>query len=966
MSPVTTSSVALQIESLYDGASVVGLTDRQLIERFTARRDATGEAAFAAIVSRHGPMVMDICRQVLRTPHDAEDAFQAVFLVLACRARAIRNPDLLANWLYAVARRTARKARVQIARRRQNDEDAMMRLSGSGSAVIINNSMTTPEQGAVVREQADALYSEIDRLPGPFRRTIVLHFFEGLTLEETARRLRCPAGTVRSRLARACEKLRRGLNRRGVALSTAAVTSALTARPASACMSSALCETTARAATIFAASRAAEGAISGAAIALANQMLRSLLVTKLRLVALALLVLGTVVAGASFVAQATARQAEKAGKPDLPLIVAKPEPKPAPGRMFVVGRVLDPKGKPVPGAEVLAYARDLAPGPIAARMGQIALGDARADGSGEFRIDAPRSSSSRHEAFGAIALAPDFGVGWTTLDPDDDHPTANITLQPEQPIHGRLFDLQGRPVPNVTLTVASIQRIGTRPPAGVLARFEGVSFWFTKINDLPAWPKSVTTDAQGRYTLRGLSRDQSATLLVHHPGFGLQRIPVEVTGDIDTKPLTAALVPAQVLTGRVTYADTGKGVPHAPLEVMASQGRLGIPVQFETDQEGRFRLLPPPADRTYGVTASSPVGEPYLSVRKSLVWPKGALEQSIDFSLPRGVLIQGNVIDEVSGKPVSGATVGFIARDKQEARDGSGNRMSTEADGSFRVGAPPRPGYLIVKAPSNDYVYRAISTRMLEEGQPGGRWEYANAFSFLDLKPGIGNQEVKVALRRGETVTGQVVGPDGQPVREAWIFSRAILDPRVGLPGGWTARSRGAVRNGRFELHGLDPDNAVPVYLLDAKRKLGAVVNLPIKSGAGAPVPVRLEPCGAARARFVDPAGKPVTGRLTRELTLTMVITPGPVSATTLPAGLVAAEQADVRAIDTVNYTAGLITDAEGRLTVPVLIPGATYRFVDYTMVVRGKTGPQARKEFTVEPGETLDLGDILIEKPGA
>ena len=267
----------------------------------------------------------------------------------------------------------------------------------------------------------------------------------------------------------------------------------------------------------------------------------------------------------------------------------------------------------------------------------------------------------------------------------------------------------------------------------------------------------MTTDAQGRYTLRGLGRDQSATLLVHHPNFGLQRIPVEVTGDLDTKPLTAALVPAQVLTGRVTYADTGKGVPHA-----ASRG---------DGQSGTDRHPRPVRDRPRGTV---PIGSSSCGphVRGGCLFPRGRAlplrakkprvaqgraEQTIDFSLPRGVLIQGTVIDEASGKPVPGATVGFIARDAQaDARDGSGSRMSTEADGSFRVGATPRPGYLIVKAPSDDYVYRAISSRMLEEGQPGGRWQYASAFSFLDLKPGIGSQEVKVALRRGVTVTAQL------------------------------------------------------------------------------------------------------------------------------------------------------------------------------------------------------------------
>jgi hypothetical protein len=643
--------------------------------------------------------------------------------------------------------------------------------------------------------------------------------------------------------------------------------------------------------------------------------------------------------------------------------------RPAPGRMFVVGRVLDPKGKPVPSAKVLAYARDLAPGPLpnVESSGHIPLGDASSDGSGRFRIDAPRTSSSRYEAFGAIALAPGYGVGWAALDLDDDQPTTEITLRPEQMINGRLFDLQGRPVPNVTLSVSSIRRIVPQPPAGVRARFDGVAYSFTTINDLPAWPKPVTTDAGGRYTLRGVSREQGAVLVVHHPGFGLQRIQVETNGDSDSKPMPAALVPAQVLTGRVTYADTGKGVPHAPLEVRASLGRAAVLADFETDADGRFRLNPPPADRSFGITAFAPAGEPYLTDDKHIEWPKGALEQTIDLTLPRGVLIHGKVTEKGSGKPILGATVGFIVRSAQQNRANLGNRMNTAADGSFQIGALPRPGYLVVKGPTDDYVLQSIGNRMLGEGQRGGRVEYANGDSFVDLKTGTGSQEVNIALRRGVTVTGKVVRPDGQPVREAWIFSRVILDPRLGLLGSWTARSRGSVRNGRFELHGLDPGNAVPVYFLDAKRKLGAVVNLPVKQAAGAAVTVRLEPCGAARVRVVDPTGKPVAGRLPRELTLTMVVTPGPpYFDTTVQAGLVAAEEADLSAIDTVNYPTEIACDTQGRITLPVLIPGATHRFVDHTMVVRGKTGPQLRKEFTVKPGETLDLGDILIEKPGS
>ena len=105
---LTTPAIARQLGSLFDDGSLVGLTDRQLIERFNHRRD---EAAFAALVTRHGPMVLGVCRQLLGDRHHAEDAFQAAFLVLARKAHSIRDPDLLGTWLYGVALRTARKAR---------------------------------------------------------------------------------------------------------------------------------------------------------------------------------------------------------------------------------------------------------------------------------------------------------------------------------------------------------------------------------------------------------------------------------------------------------------------------------------------------------------------------------------------------------------------------------------------------------------------------------------------------------------------------------------------------------------------------------------------------------------------------------------------------------------------------------------------------------------------------------------
>ena len=125
-------------------------------------------------------------------------------------------------------------------------------------------------------------------------------------------------------------------------------------------------------------------------------------------------------------------------------------------------------------------------------------------------------------------------------------------------------------------------------------------------------------------------------------------------------------------------------------------------------------------------------------------------------------------------------------------------RGCVAADGSFQFGAMPSPGYLFIRGPSDDYVLHAVGTRMVQNGEPGGHGLYAHSHTLLDLKPGIGDQELQLVLRRGAIVTGHVVGPDSQPVPDAWIFSRVILDPSGGVSRPWLPRYHGTVRNGSF------------------------------------------------------------------------------------------------------------------------------------------------------------------------
>ena len=167
------------------------------------------------------------------------------------------------------------------------------------------------------------------------------------------------------------------------------------------------------------------------------------------------------------------------------------------------------------------------------------------------------------------------------------------------------------------------------------------------------------------------------------------------------------------------------------------------------------------------------------------------------------------------------------------------------------------------------------------------------------------------------------------------------------------------MKSGRFEVHGLDPDAKVPVYFLDPHHKLGATVSFSGKSAVGGPVTVRLQPCGTAKARLVDASGKPIAGYRGSAL-ISMVVTPGPdpVRQQKNETRLLG-DVASLAAIDSINYKDGPVSDAQGQIIFPALVPGAIYR-----RTPRGTKGTPLSDEFTVKPGETLDLDDIVIEKP--
>jgi RNA polymerase sigma factor (sigma-70 family) len=287
MTTANLGHVLRQLRKLTGANGEADLSDGELLERFHARRD---EAAFAVLVERHGPMVLGLCRRVLGDLHDAEDAFQATFLVLAKKAGSIRKQEALGCWLYGVARRVANSARARELRRRTRERRSLDMPRGEAFDAV-----TWQELGAVLDE-------EIGGLADKYRAPLVLCYLEGKTHEQAAQELCCPKSSLTSRLTRARKLLHGRLTQRGIALSGGGLLALLTGPQATAAMPGMLVLATVRAAALWVTGKAlVTTVVSPAAAELARNTLQGIAMSKLKIVGLAFVAMALMVAGAGAV-----------------------------------------------------------------------------------------------------------------------------------------------------------------------------------------------------------------------------------------------------------------------------------------------------------------------------------------------------------------------------------------------------------------------------------------------------------------------------------------------------------------------------------------------------------------------------------------------------------------------------------------------------------------------------------------
>jgi RNA polymerase sigma factor (sigma-70 family) len=940
------------------------LSDSQLVERFAKSRD---ESAFAVLLRRHGPMVLGVCRGILRQLHDVEDAFQATFLILSQKAGCIRRGESVGAWLHGVAHNVALKAKARAAR------------SAGVPPALPDRTQTNPLDELTVRELRQALHEELRQLPEKYRAPLILCYLEGKTQEEAARQLGWPQRRVKGRLQRGGEQLRRCLKKRGLAPAVTLSTALFVAKDASSAVPAALAGATVQAAMT--------GSASPALVVLVKTGGAFVSFSKAKMAAVLLLAVSVLTgAGVCFLAspqrqQGQSRPAPRAGeKAAAPRSVKHDETK----TVEVHGRVLGPDGKPKAGAKILLL------GPLdSAEQQELLLEGGKvqqlAVSAADGRFTAAFSKVKQQMRHYLVAQAENAGIDFFDAADLKSEKPIEFRLVKDHVIRGRIVNTEGKPVAGVRVAVNHLSIY----PNNSLDSF--LVFWkhrpfnigerggdkdiYSGVGPLLA----TTTDANGRFALHGVGEERLVSLRLSGGGIAADEVWVANRAGFDPKLYNKAtldnipkgergingrwmlhgpdasivLAPEKVIRGVVTEADTGKARAGVIVRLTRKNGDnqtggdyLNLKLSAKTDAYGRYEIHGAYKAKTYMVEVGSDNETGYLG---RAVWAEdtsGYRPITADIRVRKGVIVTGKMIEKSTGKPIKGFVVATDLSDNpfvEKYSDGNFHSAlvwfsmwNTDADGVFRAVTIPGPVLLMggplgdkseykKRIPDPDYPrYFEKAGEVYRYSGSGSGIVWGNYCKVLQIKPDAAVVKHDIVLERRK-VRGvmKIQDAEGRPLSDVISWGDAH----------WIAGDSCTVY-----AEETDPPRFLIFY--EAKQKLAATLS--IMPGEKLPPVVKLKPMGSIKGRLLDADGKLLTG---------IVVDPNYRDKT-------------ARRIDGIIHEARPIeSDANGAFTLDSLIPGLPFELTfrrgrrNFERIAKS---PEAT--IQVQTGACRDVGAIKLK----
>jgi len=965
MSNSSLDTVVRHIRRMAMGTNGRECSDAQLLQQFVSQRD---EAAFTALVRRHESLVWRVCWHALGHVQDAEDAFQATFVVLAHSAAKIDKREMLGSWLHGVALRIALKAKRDAARRRRHEREAA--------------NMPKRKQVSELswREVCQVLDQEVQRLPENYRAPFVLCVLEEKSLAEAARLLGWKEGTVSGRLSRARKQLQARLARREIRLSAVLASLALTHSAATASVPTGLPATTIHTALSYLARPEAAANILPANVAAFVQGAMSpMLSTKIKFAAVMFLAVNCGMVGVALSARepADARREEDPPAAKTTNSKANAAAKPAKNMeaetIALSGRVLDPTGKPISGAKLylLDFAEAKAPPKV----------QATSDADGRFRftiaqkdVQLPPYAGNRWDHVFLYAMAAGHGPALAAVGKPEATGERTLRLvKDDVPIRGRVIDLQGKPVAGAAVRVIGLRLPNTEDLTAFVEALKASkdaypieNKFLTHHSDNTALAQlfaPTSTGADGRFQLGGIGRERIAVLEISGPTIETRHVRVmtrpseridrlEWNDGLSTGRLTyygASLDhvagPTTPIIGVVRDKDTKKPLAGAsvtswklPNDLL--HGRTFL--RTTTDKEGRYRLVGMPRGEGGMVNIMGPEGEPYLEVKKEVPTAQGLESVTVDAELKRGVWIKGRVTDKATGKPVPSMIEYFAFTDNPYRKDAPGfwPRLHTKNDGTFQFIGLPGRAILGARALELKYLVGVGSEKFKVREAPAS-WKtidtsptciVGNYHTLVEAAatPDAVSLTCDITLDPGRTLTGTVVGPDGKPLSGA----------RMGGVEGWSIHSweHTTQPTAKFTVYGVKAGEQRYVLAMHEEKQLAGL--LMIQGEEKGPLTLQLKPWAVVSGRLVTSNGQP---RSKAELTL---------------------ELYGERLFDPrggYHRVRSFHTDKDGKFRIDALVPGLKYTMTYKTG--KGRLAGTVFEDLILQSGQTKDLGDVQVKE---